>query len=821
MRKIVSLCLLVCSFSLIQAQGFGNLGGALTGSGVTSAAATAAKQLQTLMTTPGATGSGTQASNPNLSQLQLLGLDPAAVQKYVKAQQEAYAKQQGDENQLSTHDIMQMILEMKMRQDSTDKAVERAQQKIEANNNVTPNEIFGHDFFGSGRLALFEKSSEAKAPDSYVLDAGDEINIAVYGNADYNNKFVVNDDGYIQIPEFGRIYVKGLTFGAVKAQIGKRLATFINLNNTNYEITLNYARTIEVNIVGEVKTPGTYQIPAINSVYNAINAANGITDIGSVRDIQVRRDGKVVKRFDVYEFLFNPLSTQNFYLQKGDFIYVSTQNKLIKVSGSVRRPAKYELLPNEGLNALISFAGGLAPDAYTKSVQITRLGKDKSQIIDLDYEQLMSTGGDFQLKDGDIVDISSVPGGIENFVSINGLVRYPGKYGLKEGYRISDLIKLAGGIKSETYTDRAYIRRKLDDNTYVNKPFSLKDILEDENSADNLLLQKFDMVQLFSKDDFIEKFSVAIDGSVLKPTIMEYTDGMTLNDLLFYAGGLKKEAQNAKIEISRVMTVDTDYVQKYLPQRIIVKTITIGANLELDEASKAFPLSPMDRIFVRKVYGFNEQMTVTLKGEVKYPGVYPILDKNERVLDVIERAGGLTPYAFIKNARLTRPDNKMNYSILELKDAFADTASRANYILKDGDVIDIPTVNQLVSIKGAIRYPDLDSNQTISGKFVPGKSARWYIKHYAGGFSKKALKKSTLVIYPNRRVDYTHSFIGIKNYPTVDNEGATITVEEKHITPKPPKGPESALNWNIVLPSIIAGITSVATTLTLIFVLKK
>ncbi len=808
MKKIVSLCFLISSVIVIYAQTYGNYAAALTGSGATSAAAAAAKQLQMLY-----------ANNPsatsNMSQLQLLGLDPATIQKYLKSQND----KKSDDN--SPQDLLQTILEMKAKQDGMQDLVDKMQSKNEPNNDVKPNEIFGHDFFGSGKLALFTKSSEAKAPDSYILDAGDEISIAVWGNADYNNKFKVSDDGYIQIPEFGRIYVKGLTFGAVKAQIGKRLGTFINPANTQYEITLNYSRTIEVNIVGEVKNPGTYQIPAVNSVYNAINAANGITDIGSVRDIQVRRDGKTIKRFDVYEFLFNPMTQQNFYLQKGDFIYVSTQSKLIKIAGSVRRPAKYELLKDENLNELIKFAGGFAPDAYLKSVQITRINNDKTDIIDINYEQLLNSNGNYELKDGDIVTINNIPTGVENFVSISGTVRYPGRYELQDGYRIADIIRRAGGIRLETYLDRAYIRRKLDDNTYINQKFSLKNILTDVNSPDNLLLKQADQIQLFSKDDFIEKFMISVDGSVIKPTIMEFTDGITLNDLLFYAGGLKKEAANSKIEISRVMNIDSSLEQKFMPQRVVVQTITVGPNLELDDASKAFALAPMDKVYVRKMYGFEEQMMVTLKGEVKYPGIYPILDKNEKVLDVIERAGGLTPYAFVKNAKLTRPENAMNNTIFQLKDAFGDPTSRANLILKNGDVIDIPTVNQLVSIKGAIRYPQLDTTQTINGKFVPGKSARWYIKHYAGGFKKGAIKKSTMVIYPNRQVDYTHSFLGIKNYPTVDNEGALITVEMKHKAPKPPKGPESALNWNIVLPSLIGAVTSIATTLTLIFVLKN
>lgn len=804
MKKIITLCLLVSSVFVISAQSLGNLTGSLTGNSVPAAAAAAAKQLQSL--------SPSGAS----SQLQLLGLDPEAVQKYMKDKSGNTGAKGADPMQ----EVLQSVLEMKGRQDEMQSLIETLSQQNESNNNVKPSEIYGHDFFGSGKLALFVKSAEAKAPDSYILGVGDEINIAVWGYADYNNKFDVKEDGFIQIPEFGRIYVKGLTFGAVKSQIGKRLATFIDLSNTKYEITLNYSRTIDVNIVGEVKTPGTYQIPAINSVYNAVNAANGITDIGSVRDIQVRRDGKTIKRFDVYEFLFNPLIQDNFFLQKGDFIYVSTQSKLIKISGAVRRQAKYELLKNENLNEIIKFAGGFAPDAYTKTIQITRTNNDKSEIIDVNYEEVINSNSNFELKDGDIVTVSSIPGAINNFVNISGTVRYPGRYELQEGYRISDVVKIAGGIKLETYLDRGYIKRKMDDNTYVNQKFSIKNILSDNNSPDNFLLKQADQIQLFSKEDFLEKFNVSVYGSVLKPTVMEYTEGITLNDLLFYAGGLKKEASNSKIEISRVMNIDSSLENKFIPQRIVVQTITIGPNLELDDVSKAFSLAPMDNVFIRKTPGFDPQNIVTIKGEVMYPGVYPILDKNETVLELIERAGGLTPYAFVQSAKLTRPDNALTNTIFELKEAFKDPKSRANLILKNDDLIEIPTVNQLVSIKGAIRYPNMDSTQTINGKFVPGKSARWYVKHYGGGFKKGAKKRSTMVLYPNRKVDYTKSFIGIKNYPTVDNEGATVTVDMKIKKPKPPKGPESALNWNIMLPSIIAAITSIATTITLVFVLK-
>lgn len=812
MRKILlSLFFSVQCISVIFSQNLGAINTANSGFKQVLSAATTAMSQQS-------GNSGMAAA----SQMQMLGLDPTVISQFMKSgdqNQPAVNPTQADQA-AAMQQMLDAIFSVKSQQDVLDSklALLNAQKDSTAESKAS-REIFGHDFFADNNLSLFFKSSDSKAPDSYILDVGDEISIAVWGYADYNNKFKVNEDGYIQIPEFGRIYVAGLTFGAVKAQIGKRLATFINLANTQYEISLNYSRSIDVNIVGEVFNPGTYKIPAINSVYNAINAANGVTAIGSVRDIQVRRDGKIVKTVDVYQFLFNPLAIENFYLRDGDFIYVNTIQKMVEVEGSVRRPFKYELLVNENLGDLIRYAGGFAPGAYLGGIQVKRTQGNNTQLITVNYEQLQN--GNFSLADGDVVSIPQITGGIENSVIISGAVRFPGEYELKEGFRISDLVKLAGGIRVETYLDRGYIRRKLDDQTEVLQKFSLQNILIEANSPDDLLLQKDDVVQIFSKQDFLERFKVDIDGSVLKPVTIDYADGLTLNDLLFYAGGLKTEAANSKIEISRVVNVDSASEKRFLPRHIVVENITIGPNLELDEASKAYKLLPMDKVYVRKTYGFQEQMLVTLNGEVKYPGVYSILDKNEKVLDVIERAGGLTPYAYITNAKLTRVDNNQLKTIFELKTAFQDTASRANLILKDGDVIDIPTVNQMVGVKGAIRYPGLDSLSTISGRFIPGKSAKWYVKHYAGGFKKKAMRRSTLVQYPNGKVEHTRSFIGIKNYPTIDNEGAVITVEMKEVKPKGPPVPKEPVSLNIIIPSVIAGLTSIASTLTLLLVLTK
>jgi polysaccharide export outer membrane protein len=774
------------------------------------------------------TGTSTASSAAALQQAKMLGVDPNIIGLLTKTLggggEETATQSSGLDmaSMLLNPDYAQMILETKVKQDSMQLMLDSfREERLKKKEIDISNEVFGHRFFSTDNLQLFLKSSDTKAPDSYTLGVGDELLISVWGYADYNNKFKIGEDGYIQEKEFGRLYLKGMTFGAAKAVIGKRLSSFINPANTKYEISLNYSRSIDVNLVGEVITPGTYKIPAINSVFNAVNAADGVSKIGSVRDIQVRRDGKLVKRFDLHQFLFNPLPSESFYLQNGDFIYVPVAEKLVKIEGAVRRPSIYELKPNEGLNEMIAFAGGLKPDAFIKTIQITRFVKDKTEMINLDYEKILASKENFILNDGDIINISYIPGGVENGVNISGSVRFPGRYQLKENFRISDVIIMAGGIRLDAYIDRAYLKRKMPDQTEVITKFSLSNILLDPSSADNFLLQKDDKIEIFTQANFTEKFIVSIQGSVLKPAVLEYSQNLTLNDLLFYAGGLKTEAANSKIEISRIIDVNTDSLgKKYLPKRIVVKSIAIGPNLEIDEASKAFRLSPMDLVDVRKTPGFAEQMKITLQGEVVYPGSYTILDKFEKVLDVIKRAGGLTPYAHIQSAKLVRPDFAQNKTVFELKDAFKDPNSRANLILKDGDIIEIPTVNQLIRINGAIRYPNLDSAQTISGKFVPGKSAKWYVKNYAGGFHKRAKKKNTMVVYPNGKVEYTKGFLGIKNYPTVDVEGAVVNVEMKKEKPKAPTVPREPVSLNILLPSLIAGVTSALSTAMLIIFLK-
>ncbi len=680
--------------------------------------------------------------------------------------------------------------------------------------------VWGHEIFYNDLLQTFVKSTDAKVSDSYIVSVDDEITLAVWGYADYNGTFKVNKEGYIQIPEFGRVYVKGLTFGAVKQLIAKRLASFINPKNTQYEITLNYARNIGINILGEVNQPGTFQIPAINSVFNALNAANGPTVNGSIRNIEVRRDGKFLRSFDVYEFLLNSNSAQNFYLQENDVIYVPVIGKVVEISGAVRKQNKYEIKNGEGLKKLLEFSGGLRASAFTDLIKVERYVNQKIEVVNVDLTSILNGSTDFELKDGDKIFIpeSTVKG--EDAVEISGAILIPGVYQYKDGYRISDLIKIAGGMLPTTYMERAYLTRKMEDGTSVIQKISVRDIFMDENAADNVLLQKRDKLELFSKQAFVDTFRVSITGSVRKPVKIEYSEGLTLNDLIFYAGGLKKEAANNKIEISRVINVNKDLGKTLEAQRVVVQTIQIGPNLELDNFSKNYELAPMDQVFVRKNIDFNEQMNVSLTGEVLYPGTYPIMSKDETILDLIERAGGLTPYAHINSARLYRKDSVNAIEVLDLRAAYSDSTSYANYALRDGDIIEIPLMNPMVSVRGAIKYPEADTNRFISAKFIPGKKAKFYINHYGGGYAPRAKRKATMVLHPNGDVGRTKSFLGIKKYAKV-REGSQVLTYYKPPKPESVPVPKQPLNWNLVLPSIIISLTSAASTIGIIYLLRQ
>ena len=677
--------------------------------------------------------------------------------------------------------------------------------------------IYGQEVFRKSNIKVFERSLDTKAPDNYEIGIGDEIGISVFGISSYNRVSKVNNLGKLELGQnLGSVYLNGIAFDKAKALLKARLSSYFNLNANQVEITLAYSRSITVNIVGEVFKPGSYKIPAINTVFNALIAAEGPNDIGTLRTIQLRRGGKSIRTFDVYAFLQNPGAETDFFLQDNDYIIVGTGGKIVNIGGAVKRPMAYELLPNENLNALVAYAGGARANAYAQSMSLARIQDKNLRLIEINYDSLQSVHQDFALQNGDQLQLKSINEEYENRVEITGAVQFPGFYEMRKGDKISNLLERAGGTKYETLLERAYLVRTLSDLTQQYLPFSLRTVLDNASTSDNVVLQKFDRVLIANKNNFADKFNVSVAGEVKQPGEMTFSTGMTLQDALFQTGGLTPEADLQRIEIVRFNYFSDNY-------RVGDATESQNLALTVDGRNPANPmnkivLQPFDRIFVRRTPNLDYNQTMTLAGEVKYPGVYPIIRKDETVVDIIERAGGLTQYAAINAATFTRPSLDEPKVVIFLDKALGQKTSAYNFKLYDGDVLNIPRINEIITISGpALKVFEADSSfSKINSPFVGEKSARFYINEFAGGFGKKANRMKTYVIHANKKINRTKSFLLFNNFPTVEL-GSTIYVLNR--TSKDGSVSKIATDWNKVINELTLKLTGLATLYALIKVL--
>ncbi len=674
---------------------------------------------------------------------------------------------------------------------------------------VAPSTIFGHSFFKNNNIKFYDKANQLKAPDNYILGVGDEISVAIWGYSDFNGTFTIDEGGAVNPKLVGRIYLKGLSFKDAKGLIAGKFKTVYDLNNSQIDITLAFSRVITVNIVGEVNNPGAFTIPAINTAFNALVTVGGIQTIGSVRKIYVKRGGQIIKTLDVYEYLMNPDSKQDFFLENNDYIFVPTSGRVVKINGQIKRPQGYELVEKENLEALINYAGGFDAGAYRKRIQIKRFLNNQETVMDINYDSLSLAKKDFELWDGDNVLIRKIPEGFNNYVELTGPVKLPGKYELKSGDRISDIVTRAEGVLYDVFDSRAYIIRLNPDFSKKYIPFNLKDVLENPNSINNSKLQNLDIIKIFSKSYFKDEFVFSVTGAVRSPGNFMYGDGITLKDALYLAGGLRKEAAKNRIEISRAVDfVSTSGIMT--PIRTIIKTIQVADDFKIDKTSEGFIIQPYDQIFVRVAPDFVLQQNITLKGEVMYPGLYPILNKDEKITDVINRAGGLTQWAFPEGAKLVREELNAGFLFFKLQDVMNDSSSKYNYIVRGGDVLTIPKVEQLVQISGLIQYPGIETLKLISAPYTKGKSARYYINNYGLGFDKNADRKQTYVIETGGYIHKTKHFLFVKLYPKVP-KGSAIVVPRKIIIDDKKKKASEPINWNKAIENFTIKLTGLAT----------
>jgi protein involved in polysaccharide export with SLBB domain len=776
--------------------------------------------------------------------------------------------------------------EVKGNINSPDKLLKEAQKAAETVEKLTATatkelrekldsvDIYGFSYFRQKDVKIFNNAVDIKPPGNYVLGVGDQIVVSIWGYADYNRLFYIDKDGYIQQENIGRVYLKGLTLQQAKDLLRTRFANAYMIDKSDFDVSINYSRVITINVVGDVENPGSYTFPAINTAYNILAYVGGPSKSGSIRDIQIKRDGKIIRHFDLYKFLFTPEKQDDIFLDNNDYIYVPAQKNIVKVEGAVNREGKYEMLPGETFYDLLKYCGNYKPDAFTKVIQIRRYDQNKQILIDYDLDSVKLAGGKIELMNGDVVGVRSIPDKVKNYNEIYGSVLLPGRYQWKEGDRVWDLIQRAQGLKEDAYLEEAYlVRTNYDDFRKHTFKLDLNKIIEDKNSDDNMLLTLRDVIEVYSKSDFFDRFDIEVKGEVRKPRRFEsekgmslrdaiimsnglkeealldkiiiyrvnddlteklisfridttdnyanldtfklkkrdkiivlkdlrridryyievngmvrktdtfpYMESMTLADALILAQGFKMEAASNRIEIARIANYDKAISQS-VPTQVTILNYSVSKNIGRDPVANSIKLQPYDQIYVRPTPEFEYQMKVTIKGEVLYPGEYVLTTKDERMSSLIERAGGLTRFAYADGSRLYRQSEGIGDVLTDVNKALKNKTSKFNYVLKEGDIIDIPAIKDLVAMKGEFNYPVERRPENLYVPFTEGKDAKFYIYKYGAGFSDSAYKRKTYVIRPNGQILGTHRTMFGKNYPKVE-KGSVIVIPSKIIKPK-------------------------------------
>ena len=656
---------------------------------------------------------------------------------------------------------------------------------------VQKNPLFGFDFFSNPNIS-FTPNLNLATPTTYQLGPGDEVLIDIWGAAENNYRKKVDREGAIRIENIGPIYVSGLSVEKAREKIIsylKKIYSGIGVAGSSYnkvfaEVSLVGVRTVQVNIIGEVKVPGTYSLSALSTVLNALYASGGPTEKGTFRTIKVIRAGKHFAEFDIYKYLIEGSEKGNVMLQDQDVIIVQPYNSLVNVSGNVKRSGLYELKNGETIHELIQFFGGFTADAYQERLLVERVNGKQKEVSEI----VLKDQATFVLQDGDIIKVGKIIDRFENRVNISGAVFRPGKYELTNGLTLKGLLDRAYGPKDNAFLDRGIIYRTVDDVTQEMISFSVKQIMD---KSSDIILKREDSVHVFSKESLKERYTLQIDGAINKETTIDFVDKMTVEDLIAIAGGLKEGADIENIDVSR--RVSDDF---YKQLSINIKQ-TISSNLKFDQQEK-FYLEPFDRVSVRFKKGYTEHRNITIEGEANYPGTYTITDKNNRISDLVKKAGGLSPFADVNGASLIRKVNNISQKAqlsavkhlsetdsiknIETKDFVRigiDLAailkpggekSKYDLLLNEGDILTIPAEKQTVEVRGEILAPSII-------RFEKSSSLVDFVNK-SGGFTDNAKKGRSYVIYANGEIRSTKSFLFFKFYPNIE-PGALIVIPQK------------------------------------------
>ena len=665
--------------------------------------------------------------------------------------------------------------------------------------------VFGREIFSNKNLS-FEPNLNVPTPKGYVLSAGDELLINVWGDSELNLKLKVSPEGTILIPNLGPVSVSGLTIetaeNRIRQELGRIMSTLSGDTdgaNTFVSVSLSQIRSIKVNIVGEVVAPGTYTLPSFATLFNALYAAGGVNEIGSLRGIKVYRNSKEVAKLDVYDYLLNGKYNTNIRLEENDMVIVSPYDQLAVVQGKVKRNRIFELKKGETLSQLLNMAGGFTGDAYKKDVRIKRKAGSRYQIATVTEDKYPT----FAMMDGDSLLVDSVIPFYENRLTVTGAVWRPGEYELNGTvHTVRQLVDQAAGLKGDEFAGRAQITRLNPDFTTTVIAVDIRGILN--GTAPDMELKPEDQLSIPSLFDLREPYTIKVSGAInYVDTVLPYRNNLTVEDAIMMAGGLKESAATVNVEVARRIKDTKTYENTNRTAEVFNFALNDNLGLISTDGKKSdtvFTLEPFDEVYVRFSPGYQEQQVVKVNGEITFAGDYVLAEKNSRLSDIIAKAGGITPDAYVKGASLKRQltedemrrletllqlsankqsrdsvalslENIKDYSVgIDLEKALANPGSAHDVVLRDGDELYIPQFQSTVKISGAVTYPN-------SVTYTNGMSVKSCLSQ-AGGYNDIA-RKYPIVIYMNGKVATTRKrFIFFKHYPKVE-PGSEIVVPAK------------------------------------------
>jgi protein involved in polysaccharide export with SLBB domain len=646
-------------------------------------------------------------------------------------------------------------------------------------------QVFGAEIFDNLDLS-FEPNLSIATPSQYIIGVNDQLVIDVYGVSDVTKKLKVTTEGDIRFPNLGPIKVAGLSVDDARAKIKKALTRIypgIATGAVAVQVSVGQIRSIQITLLGEVRRPGTYTISALATLMNALYASGGPNDIGSFRTIELLRGGKVVTSFDLYDFLLKGDLSKNRLLQDDDVIRVGTYTKRVALKGALKKPAIFDMKVGETAADLVQYAGGFADLAFKERVRVTRLGSSGREVLTVPFSGLSA----FQLQSGDTLMVDSLPSLYANRVWVSGAVYHSGAYGLAQTQDLKTLLQLAG-LREDAYQERGLLRRLKTDLTPSMVSFSVQEVLK---GSFNLNLQREDSIHIFRTTDLRERYTVEIDGEVNQPGQYDYFENMRVQDLVLLANGYREGAARQKIEISRRLSAGGDTISY-----AVIKDISLDNPQDL-----LFELKPFDMVSVRRLPVYKEQIKVSIEGEVLYPGTYTLSGKNERLSDIINRAGGLKSSAFAEGAVLIRntyvgmtssdaslvgskarlinqqsgrnivPVDGGDSTILKtlsaqqkpvsirLADALNQKGSAADVFLEEGDIIKIPKSIQTIQTFGMVNLP----KQIVYREGLSFKEA----VRASGGFAVNASRRHSYVVYANGEIRTTRNFLFFRSYPSL------------------------------------------------------